>query len=176
MNRPNFSPLAPCRVPLSFAEGSQMYRDSYGPRHQAFRSLAPTTAGCSCLSLVCAMTAVSSPAASPPSRAPLPPCLDSPPAPANGETHKPSPKPAFWSQRSAPRPPLLPSHKPTDCRAYLIRGQTHSPSFGTMCKCFPWWLVVYQKASYNSGVCHNIINPSWSATWNGVGYGTVSKY
>lgn len=155
-----------------------MSRDSYGPRHQGFRSLAPTTAGCSCLSLVYAMTVVSSPGASPSSRASLPPCLDSPPAPANGETHKPSPKPTFWSQRSTSRPPLLLSHSPTDCHAYLFQGQTHSPWFGNMCKCFPWWLVVYQKASYNSGVCRNIINPSWtwSATWNGVGHGTDSKY
>lgn len=177
---PTFLPFSPCQVPLSVAGGRQMYQVSYGSRKRALRSLASTRAGCSYVSLVlCHDRGVFSrclPSLN--SFFPTTPWLsicsserqDSQGFP---QTHFLKSEFHFQASSSAF------SQTSTDCHAYLIWGHTHYPLFGNiMRKCFPWWLVIYQKAFYNSGFCHNIINPpwTWNVTWTGVGYRAISKY
>ena len=170
-------PLSPCQVPPSFAEGNQLCRGSYRSRKQAFSSLQELAVHAFPWS--CAMIGVSCPGAFRPSVAPFLPCLDSLPAPANVKTDKASPKHFFKPAFHFPACSSAFSQTSTDCHASLIQGHTHNPLFrNTMHKCFQRWLVVHQKASYNSSFYHNIIKPSWTwnGTWNGVGYRIISKY
>lgn len=169
---PNSLPLSLSQAPFWFAERSQMYQVSLESRKWAFRNLWPTRAGCSWLSLVLRHDSGAFSRCLP-SQEELLYChsltlhlLQQ----ITRSTRLP-PKPTFWSQCPTFRPPavLLTS---TDYEAYLLQGHRHNSFLGNnMHKCFPWLVVVYQRASYNNGFCHSIINPFWTlnASRNGMG-------